>query len=83
MPRPLVASESAREAQVILRDARRRCTPMLEAALASGDWTTMADAKAFATTFRALLAQARLITGRLDAVACADHIARPAHGRAA
>jgi hypothetical protein len=83
MPRPTPPVNVAMDGQAAIADARRRCLPMLEAAVASGNWSAMAEAKAIATTFGALRTQARRLTGFLDRAACADGIRRPGHGVAA
>lgn len=63
MPRPVALAEEAVEAQVVIRDATRRCAPLYVAAVASGDRAVMAETKALADTLRWARSQARRIAG--------------------
>ena len=82
MPRPAPAVNRAMDAQVALHSLRRSCAPVWAAALASGDWSVMADAKALDSTLRVAFAQLRRLTGQLEAIECPDGHARGSHGRA-
>lgn len=83
MPRPLAVDEAAVEFQVAVRDLRRRHgVPLWEAAIGSGDWGQLADAKALDGLLRAADAVAKRMAGR-GRVRCADGLLRPGHGRAA
>lgn len=83
MPRPLGVAERAMDAQVGIRELRKRTAPLFEAAVATGDWTLMAETKALAETLRVGLKQARRIAGLAEAIACPDGVAGAGHGRAA
>ncbi len=83
MPRPLSLDESSVEFQVAVRDLRRRQgAPLWEAAVASGDWGQLADAKELERLLRITERIARRMAGRTGA-ACADGMLEPGHGRAA
>lgn len=83
MPRPLPVDEAAVEFQVALRDLRRGPAALLwEAAIASGEWGQLADAKALAGVLRVAERIARRMAGRTKA-RCADGLFEPGHGAAA
>jgi hypothetical protein len=83
MPRPIALDEAAVEFQVGVRDLRRRQgVPLWQAAIASGDWGQMSDAKALDQLLRVADRVAKRMAGRVDAT-CADGILEPGHGRAA
>lgn len=82
MPRPLHVVEHAMEAQVCLRALRKAAAPLWESAIASGDWTLMAECKALSTTFSIASVQLRRMTKRADEL-CPDGLLEPGHGAAA
>jgi hypothetical protein len=83
MARTLPLDEQAVEFQVALRDLRRTsAAPLWEAAIASGDWGQLADAKALDGALRIAERIAKRMAGRVNA-ACADGLLEPGHGRAA
>ena len=71
------------EAQAVIREARRACAPLHEAALASGDFAVMAETKALADTLRVAQMQARRLTGFAESVSCPDGRVGMFHGRPA
>lgn len=74
----------AMEAQVVLRDTRRRMAPLYQLALASGNAAAISEAKAIADTLRASETQAKRLTGIADGlIRCEDGLFGPSHGRAA
>lgn len=77
------ATEHAMDAQVALRDFRHACAPLWASAVASGDWSLMAESHALADTLRTAQRQLRRIAGRADSIACPDGVAGASHGRAA
>ena len=83
MPPRTPPAEHAIEAQCALRTFRRACVPLWAAAVASGDWSLMADAHALSGTLRVAQMQLRRIAGRADSIACPDGIRGANHGRAA
>ncbi len=83
MPRPSPLVDRAMETQVALRDLRRVTVPLWEAAVASGNWTAMSEAKALAATLRSATLQCRRIAGLADGIACPDGFGLAGHGRAA
>lgn len=83
MPRHPALAEQSMEFQVRLRDlSRRHAAPLWEAAVASGDWGQLADAKALAGTLRVADRIAKRMAGRVEAP-CADGLLEPGHGKAA
>ena len=83
MPRPVSLDEQAVEFQVALRDLRRRhAAPLWEAAIASGDWGQLSDAKALDGVLKVAERLAKRMAGRVSAP-CADGLLEPGHGRAA
>jgi hypothetical protein len=84
MARPLPLDEAAVEFQVGVRELRRRrsAAPLWEAAIGSGDWSQLADAKALAGLLRVADRIAKRMAGRV-ASTCADGILEPGHGKAA
>ena len=83
MPRPLAVDEAAAEFQARLRELRRRDAAALwEAAVGSGDWAQLADAKALDQILRVADRIAKRIAGRVHST-CADGIRKPGHGKAA
>jgi hypothetical protein len=83
MARPLALDEAAVEFQVGVRELRRRsAAPLWEAAIGSGDWSQLADAKALDGLLRVADRIAKRMAGRV-ASTCADGILEPGHGRAA
>lgn len=83
MPRRLALDEQSVEFQVALRDLRRQhAAPLWEAAIATGDWGQLSDAKALDGVLRAAERLARRMAGRA-ASGCADGLFEPGHGRAA
>ena len=83
MPRPVPVDLAAVEFQARVRELRRRdAAPLWEAALASGDWGQLSDAKALDHLLRVADRIAKRMAGRVNA-ACADGILEPGHGRAA
>lgn len=84
MPRPVALAEYALDAQVVLREARRRMAPMYESALRSGNLAAIAEAKAVADSIRIAERQAKRLAGIADGlVTCADGLFEPGHGAAA
>jgi hypothetical protein len=83
MTRPITLDEAAVEFQVVVRELRRRAAaPLWEAALGSGDWGQMADARALDQILKVADRIAKRMAGRVSA-GCADGILEPGHGRAA
>jgi hypothetical protein len=83
MPRPLPVDLAAVEFQVGVRELRRHsAAPLWEAAIGSGDWSQLADAKALDGLLRVADRIAKRMAGRVSS-ACADGILEPGHGRAA
>ena len=82
MVRPVPVVERAMEVQVALRALRTQTHPLWEAAMATGNWTLMAECIALAGTLKVAAQQARRITG-LAEVRCPDGIKAAGHGRAA
>lgn len=68
MSRPVAAVEYAMEVQAALHALRKHTLPLWTAALASGDWTLMAEVKALAATLRSASAQTRRIAGLTEPV---------------
>jgi len=83
MARAIPLAERGMDLQVQLRDLRKATLPLFEAALASGDFAVMAEAKALHATLRVAGLQARRLTGLADGVACPDGQVGMFHGRAA
>lgn len=84
MPRLALASELAVDAQVVLRETRRRMAPLYEASLRTHNASVIAEAKAVADSLRVAERQARRLAGMADGlVACEDGLFGPAHGKAA
>ena len=71
------------EAQVAIRELRKGCLPLFEAALASGDFAVAAEAKALHETLKVAGLQARRLTGLAEGVACPDGQVGLFHGSAA
>lgn len=83
MARALSLDEQAIEFQVALRDLRRQhAAPLWEAAVASGEWSQLADAKALAGILKVADRIAKRMAGRVSAP-CVDGLLEPGHGRAA
>lgn len=83
MARRLPLDERSVEFQVALRTLRRTCAaPLWEAAVASGDWGQMADAKALDGVLKVADRIAKRMAGRVT-VPCADGLMEPGHGIAA
>jgi hypothetical protein len=83
MPRPLPLDLAAVEFQVGVRELRRRAAaPLWEAAIGSGDWGQLSDAKQLDHLLRVADRIAKRMAGRV-ASTCADGILEPGHGRAA
>ncbi len=83
MARHLAVDEAAVEFQVGVRELRRHAAaPLWEAAIGSGDWGALADAKALDQLLRTADRIAKRMAGRVSP-ACADGILEPGHGRAA
>ena len=83
MPRPLPLDEAAVEFQACIRELRRHAAaPLWEAAIGSGDWGQLSDAKALDGILRVADRIAKRMAGRVGAT-CADGILEPGHGRAA
>jgi len=83
MARALSLVERGMEAQAEIRALRKACAPLHEAAIASGDWTVMAETQALAATLRAAGVQARRLTGFAENIACPDGRRDSGHGLAA
>lgn len=86
MARPIPVVEHAMEAQTVVRHLRKVAAPLWEAAIASGDWTLLAECKALSTTIRIASTQLRRIAGRAEGFECPDSLAIghvPGHGAAA
>lgn len=81
MPRPPSVTEQAMEVHAHLRRFRKDTAPLYAAALATGDFTVMAETHALAETLRIAQLQARRLAGFAEA-ACADGRAEPGHGLA-
>ena len=83
MPRPLPVDLAAIEFQVAVRDLRRHHgVPLWEAAIGSGDWGQLADAKQLDGILRVADRIAKRMAGRVRST-CADGLLEPGHGRAA
>lgn len=83
MPRPLPVDLAAVEFQVGVRELRRHAAaPLWEAAIGSGDWGQLSDAKELDQLLRVADRIAKRMAGRVSA-GCADGILEPGHGRAA
>jgi hypothetical protein len=83
MPRPLPVDLAAVEFQVGVRELRRHAAaPLWEAAIGSGDWALLADAKALDAILRSAVVIAKRMAGHQRA-SCADGLLRPGHGKAA
>jgi hypothetical protein len=83
MPRPAPLDEQSVEFQVALRELRRsKAAPLWEAAIASGDWGQLADAKALDGVLKVADRIAKRMAGRV-ASPCTDGLLEPGHGRAA
>jgi len=82
MARPLPLVEHAMEVHAHLRRFRKETAPLYRAALATGDFTVMAETHALAETLRIAQLQAKRLAGLAEA-RCADGIVGPAHGAAA
>jgi len=83
MSRHLALDEAAVEFQVGVRELRRHAAaPLWEAAIGSGDWGQLSDAKALDQLLRSADRIAKRMAGRVSA-GCADGILEPGHGRAA
>lgn len=76
------AVEHAIETQVALRALRSATHPLWEAAIATGNWSLIAEVKALAATLKVANTQARRIAG-LAETACPDQLVGLGHGRAA
>lgn len=74
--------ERAMEVQVALRSMRTHTHPLYEAAVATGNWTLLAECRALAATLKVAALQTRRIAGMAE-TACADGVEAPGHGRAA
>lgn len=83
MARPTPLAALGMDAQVAIRDCRKACAPLYEAALASGDFDVMMEMQALAGSLRIASTQARRLTGYADRVACPDGRIGLWHGRAA
>ena len=85
MARPVPAVERAMEVQVAIRGLRSATHPLWEAAVASGNWSVIAECKALAATLKVAATQARRIAALAEPGAneCADGLHRIGHGRAA
>lgn len=84
MPRPVTLAEHALDAQVILRETRRRMAPLYEAALRSNNLSAIAEAKAVADSIRVAERQSHRLAGIAEGlVVCADGLFEPGHGAAA
>jgi hypothetical protein len=83
MPRRPGAADLAIEAQVAIGALQRSTAPLYEAAMASGDFSVMAETKALAGTLRTARLQARRIAGLAEGIECPDGLILFGHGRAA
>lgn len=85
MPKAVPAVERAMEAQVAIRALRSQTHPLYEAAIATGNWTLIAECRALAATLKVAATQARRIAGLAEPGAneCADGMRQIGHGRAA
>jgi hypothetical protein len=79
------AVERAMEVQVAIRELRTTTHPLWEAAVASGNWTVIAECKALAATLKVAAAQARRIASLAEpsVMDCSEGLRRTGHGRAA
>lgn len=83
MPRPIGLVERGMEAQAGIRELRRGTLPLFEAALSSGDFAVMAEAKALHDTLKVAGTQAKRLTGLAEGISCPDGCAGLWHGRGA
>lgn len=83
MPKRVPTVERAMEVQVAIRDLRSATHPLWEAAVASGNWSVMAECKALAATLKVAAGQARRIASLAEPGVCADGLLEPGHGVAA
>ena len=83
MARLLAIDEASIEFQAGVRELRHHAAaPLWEAAIASGEWAQLSDAKALDGILRVADRIAKRMAGRV-ASTCADGILEPGHGRAA
>ena len=83
MARRIPVDEAAVEFQAGVRELRREAAaPLWEAAIRTGDWGQLADAKAIDRLLRSAVSIARRMAGRTHA-SCADGLLEPGHGHAA
>lgn len=83
MPKPIALAERGMEAQAAIRSLQRASLPLFEAALASGNFAVMSEAKALHATLTVARTQARRLTGYAEGIECPDGIGLFGHGRAA
>ena len=83
MPRSPSLPERGMEAQVVIRETRRACAPLYEAAMASGDYAVMSETKQLAETLALAGRQAKRLTGYAEGIACPDGRLGLFHGEAA
>jgi hypothetical protein len=62
---------------------RRYTVPMFQAAIASGRWDAVAEAKAVADDLQRAQRAAKRLAAIADAIPCPDGLWAPSHGRAA
>lgn len=82
MPRRTPTVELAMEAQVAIRELRSATHPLWESAVASGDWSVIAEVKALAATLKIAAGQARRIAALAEPGVCADGLFEIGHGKA-
>lgn len=81
MPRSAALAELAVEAQVGIRDLRRRTAPLYAAALRSGDVAVVSEVQAIDSALRSALALARNVAGLAETIGCErDHTFGLFHG---
>lgn len=85
MPKRIPTVEHAMEAQVAIRELRTATHPLWLSAVASGNWTVIAECKALAATLKVAAAQARRIAALAEPGVneCADGVRAMNHGAAA
>ena len=90
MPRPVPAIETRMEvhatamaAHEAIENLRRLTAPLYRAAIASGRWDAVSEAKAVADDLRRAQRAARRLAAIGAEIPCPDGLWAPSHGRAA
>lgn len=83
MPRPTPLAERAMEVTAAIVGLRAVVVPLYEAAIASGRWDAIAEAKAVADDLNRAQRASKRVAGLAEAIACPDGLFGASHGRAA